>query len=240
MSCALCLKDKKLCESHIYPEFLYDRIYDEDHTYKVVTTNEDGRVGTRPKGIYEELLCEDCEGLLSRWETYAAELLFQKAKMTERNGQFVAHDVNYTEFKLFQLSLLWRTAVSSRKEIPDIDLGPHEEAMRKMLLSSTPGPPPKYGCMMFFVPDQTEMLSGGLFPPDLVKVDGHHCYRCIFGGVFWVYFVSSHTSGIPYEKVMLTEDGRLPITNAGELGLSYLVDLADDFRSSNPDLFNLD
>lgn len=240
MPCALCLEDKKLCKSHIYPEFLYDNIYDDDHTYRIISTSETKRVQRRPKGIYEKLLCRDCETLLSQWETHASQVLFGgvELEVVDKNGQFIASGVDYSQFKLFQISLIWRTAVASRKEVPKIDLGPHQERMRKMLLKQNPGPPHQYGCMMFFVPDQTEMLSGGLFPPDQFKLDGHHCYGCIFGGVFWVYFVSSHTHQVPYDELMLSAEGTLPITNAGEMGLNYLVDLAKDFRDSNRDFFD--
>jgi hypothetical protein len=240
MSCALCLKDEKLCKSHIYPEFLYDRIYDDDHTYRVLTTRAGDRAGKRPKGIYEKLLCRECETLLSKWETHASQVLFggTELEMVQESRQLIVDGIDYVQFKLFQMSLLWRTAVSSRKEVPDISLGPHEERMREMLISQDPGPPYKYGCMMFFVPDYTETLSGGLFPPDAFKMGGHRCYRCIFAGLFWVYFVSSHTHEIPYDKLMLSTEGRLPVSNAGKVGKEYLVELAGDFRSSNKDLFD--
>jgi len=124
MSCALCLEDKKLCKSHIYPEFLYERIYDDDHTYRIVSTSENERVRRRPKGIYEKLLCRDCETLLSTWETHASQVLFGgvELEIVDKNGQCVASGIDYTRFKLFQISLLWRTAVATRQEIPDLSL----------------------------------------------------------------------------------------------------------------------
>lgn len=243
MPCALCHKDKTLRKSHIYPEFLYDKIYDEDHTFKIISNSKEKRIGSRPKGIYEKLLCDDCETLLSKWETYASQVLFGgvELEVRDKNGQFIISGIEYAKFKLFQMSLLWRTAVSTRKEIPNITLGPHQERMRKMLLSEEPGPPYKYGCMMFFVPDHTEMLSGGIFPPEQFKLKAHHCFRCIFGGLFWVYFTSSHTHEVPYKDLMLSKDGKLPVTNAGQMGIDYLVEMAKDFRSSNEEFFdNLD
>lgn len=240
MSCALCQQDKKLCESHIYPEFLYEHFYDEDHTYKVLSTDEDQHVGERPKGIYEKLLCEDCESKLSGWETHGREVMFGGTEITleRQNGRIVIGNLEYNRFKLFQMSLLWRTAVASRKEVPDIQLGPHEEKMRRMLYNEEPGSPHQYGCVKFQVPGHTELLAHTVIPPEETKVGAHHCYRCVFGGLIWVYFVSSHTSNLPYQEVMLTRDGRLPIFNAGEEGEQYLQDLASDFRRNNREFFD--
>jgi hypothetical protein len=206
----------------------------------VLYTDEDQYVGERPKGVYEKLLCEDCEAKLSDWETHGREVIFGGTEITveRQEGRILIGNLEYDRFKLFQISLLWRTAVSSRKEVPNIDLGPHEPRMRKMLLNENPGPPHRYGCVKFQVPDRTELLAHAVIPPEKTKVGAHHCYRCIFGGLIWVFFVSSHTSDLPYREIMLTRDGELPVFNAGEEGERYLQDLASDFRSSNRQFFD--
>lgn len=240
MTCRLCQSSSKLCKSHIYPEFLYKQLYDEGGKYFVMSTDDEKRyVGRRPKGIYEKLLCRECESQMSDWETHASLTILggMELGVSRRENQVLFSSLDYTKFKLFQMSLLWRTAVSSRPEIPQVTLGVHEDRMRRMLLNGRPGKPYEYGCMMFYVPEWTKSLSHCIFPPDPARLGAHHCYRCIFGGLLWVYFVSSHTSQVPYEDLMLSREGVLPVSNAGKHGLAYIQELAADFKSSNPDFF---
>jgi len=69
--CALCLQDRELRNSHILPKWCYARSFNVKHQLKVVGTPD--LVGkTMQDGYKEPLLCDDCEGRFSRWETYAA------------------------------------------------------------------------------------------------------------------------------------------------------------------------
>ena len=57
------------------PEFLYDELYDHLHRYHVVSTAPDVRSSRRRKGIYERLLCEECDQRrLGRLDDYAAKV----------------------------------------------------------------------------------------------------------------------------------------------------------------------
>jgi len=74
MKCALCVEDKELCDSHLIPEFFYEPSYEEPHRYYRVSTNPDKKVVPRQKGIWEKLLCRDCEDRLTVLENYARRL----------------------------------------------------------------------------------------------------------------------------------------------------------------------
>jgi len=71
--CALCLQSRPLKRSHIIPEFMYQNVYDSDpKRFHSLTVNIDDEAKSKSKveqkGIRENLLCADCEVLLSKYE----------------------------------------------------------------------------------------------------------------------------------------------------------------------------
>lgn len=85
--CALCLDEKELCDSHILPEFFYDPMYDEGHAYEVVSGGIDNTFD-RQKGLWEHLLCVECEGRIGDWEDYAKPFLYGRDDIdAEQDGQ---------------------------------------------------------------------------------------------------------------------------------------------------------
>lgn len=105
--CRVCLKESKLRKSHILPEFLYEDLYDEKHRALVISQKKEK---VFQKGLRELLLCQQCETKLSRYEKYAKEIIQKLPKFSrDASGRFLySKGVDYSRFKLFQLSILWR------------------------------------------------------------------------------------------------------------------------------------
>jgi hypothetical protein len=63
-SCALCLRDSSLCDSHVKPEFIYKPLYSKNRRLVGFLTTTDGvkRKHLR-KGLREKLRCPRCRGL---------------------------------------------------------------------------------------------------------------------------------------------------------------------------------
>ncbi len=81
--CKLCLKDKQLIKrSHILPEFMYGRLYDETHKFFKFSPNQrakgEGYTQRPSSGEYEGgLLCSTCENeVLSQYELYAKKAIY--------------------------------------------------------------------------------------------------------------------------------------------------------------------
>jgi len=208
------------------PEFLYASVYDEHHRFLQVSTDPEDRTVSRPKGLYERLLCASCEGRFARWETYAAavlkggvELRFQK----EPWG-FIVHDVEYPAFKLFGMSLLWRAGVSSRPEFADVQLGAHEEALRAMLHDETPGRQWEYGFSIVFPPEREAqtILGHALASPQRSRYGAHHVYRFFLGVTIWLFFVSSHMQELDESLYSLHEEGSLRVRSGGTPTMEFL------------------
>jgi len=238
--CKLCLKEKPLRDSHIFPEFLYKPLYDSGHNYLVLKSKTN--VGKRPKGIYEKLFCASCEEIIARYEDYAAKILMGDGKtevqINENKFGFVIKNLDYTRFKLFELSLIWRANIASRPELRRISLGPHSEKIREMLLKEEPGRYYKYGCAIFFLPEQPPELKELIIPPHKLPsmIDGHRGYRAIFNGLFWIFIISSHTEEFEMKKYFLQESGDLPIVNSGHHGWKFILKWTSELAKMKKDI----
>src|SRR5205807_8114161 len=113
-TCRLCLHPKSLCKSHVIPEFLYRSIYDLEHRMWVIDTDHEDRLGTTRSGIWERLLCEECERKLRDWEDYANRVIYgpEPLQVKEYPGLLLYNGIDYRKFKLFQFSILWRMGIA--------------------------------------------------------------------------------------------------------------------------------
>lgn len=238
MACRLCKQNKPLLKSHIFPEWLYTPLYDKNHRFSVLSTNENKRRGTRPKGIYERLLCQECEVQMSRWEGYARGVFYGDdpgIKIEYYGDRVVLSGLRYTPFKLFQMSLIWRASITNRQEIHKIHLGPHAERFRKMLFEECSGESHQYPAILMSLPRSLDQIVREfVFPPEPLpkKIDGHTGYRAVFGGLFWLFIVSSHSADLGDMDLFLTKDGRLTIYKAGEPAAEFMRKLALDFSKA--------
>jgi hypothetical protein len=222
MHCALCHQDRTLRRSHIIPEFMYGTLYDEKHRFWVVSIHEHERNELKQKGEREELLCDDCESKFSKFERYASLVHNGGIPLAvESHGRLlVIQGIDYLQFKLFQLSVLWRASVSTLKLFEKVSLGPHEERLRLRLLAENPGEPTEYGCIMWGITLAPGEPAGLMMQPMRLRQNSFVTYKFVFGGVMWVYFVSSRNPGYPYDQCMLSREGKaiLQVRGIEEMG----------------------
>ena len=234
--CNLCLENKELVNSHIFPEFMYKPLYDKDHRFNILE-NSGGKIKKRlPKGIYEKLLCKECDNnIIGKYESHASSVMFGDGKkeieIEKMDYGILVSGIDYTLFKLFQISILWRCSISNRPEIHKINLGDHQEVMRKMLLNENPYEYFRYGVQMYYFPKSSKAMIDLIVSPVFVEklVSGHETYRAIFNGVCWFFVMSGPTKIYNYRKYFLSIDGKLPILNSGYVGERFVNELAYDF-----------
>jgi hypothetical protein len=235
MVCKLCLKEKELCASHIIPEFFYKLLYDDNRHLFVRLSDDPEFYRHYKKGLRERLLCEECERKLNQWETHASRVLFGQIRLQVRDYQdaIVFGGADYNHFKLFQLSLLWRTGISQREEFATISLGTHEETLRKMIYDEAPGKPHQYGCMLIMTPSYFDIMSQLMMFGVEARFDGHKCYRFLFAGIGWVFIVSKHSHTIPFkERIFLSQNGDLPILKENMASKKNLEDCIKIWKQS--------
>ncbi len=234
-SCALCLQERALCKSHIIPEFLYQSLYNKFHRFLIMSTDPEERNVTRPKGIYERLLCQECENRIRDYEIYASDALYEGAELKGQKTSegFLVENIDYTRFKLFQMTLIWRVGACTRGEMNDIRLGPHQERLRAMIYDGNPGKPYEYGCCITATTAYREILGQSILPPmRMRKVDGHACYMMVIGGMFWHFFVSSHTKTFPLAEYFISEKGTIHIRVDDENTTRCLAELVRDLKAA--------
>jgi hypothetical protein len=228
--CRLCQKKKQLRNSHILPEFFYQNMYDDKHRYLQVPS--DAKEKFAQKGIREYLLCQECETKLSRYEKYAAEIIREIPNfLLDLSERFTySEDVDYSRFKLFQLSIIWRAGISTSKMFESVSLGKHEEIIRKMVDEENPGKSSDYGCLMITVPD-TRLIDKIIWSPTREKLFGHNGYRFFTGNLFWYFFVSSHTPDRTSQEFFIKENGLLRIWIAPWREDEIITNIGSAFRS---------
>lgn len=214
MRCRLCDEKKPLCESHIISRFFYKPMEwnEKNFRYQILRIHSNNVI-TGQGGIKERLLCEDCEQKFSRFEDYVKKVIYGGCELTFHNLSnriWLVSGLDYKKFKLFQLSILWKSSISSQEFYESVKLGvKHESQIRQMLLDQDPGPPEKYACTLISVIYEDNVVGDFMVNPTYVKQDGHRVYRFIFGGFAWAYFVSSHSISDQVRKFVVNQDGEM-------------------------------
>jgi len=210
MQCKLCQKERKLCKSHIIPKFFFRRMKDEKGRMLFIPTSEDSSVQYKQDGVYEKMLCHDCEAYLSAFERRASGVFYKNMEYFDTDAQNKIRVVNleYKEFKLFQLSVLWKAGVAKNRFFNNVRLGPHLEIIRKMLIEKDPGAPHEYGCIMVGLTDP-DIPFRVVMMPERGRDGAHTMYRFTFGCCLWLYVVSSHSKSFEKKEYFLQKDGSM-------------------------------
>jgi hypothetical protein len=207
--CKLCLQPKKLCESHIIPEFLYKELYDPAYKNRIRVLHTSPRGDDRPlqKGIKEYLLCHTCEGKFH--EPKAKSLLFGRWPLIKREAGSYS-GIPYQEFKVFQMSILWRASVAQARHWQYVKLSPiHAEKLRNMIFCGDPGDSWQYGCRIVALKHEGKVIPITSTPVPANGM-GSECYAFVIAGMVWYFFVSDQPLK-NHEKYFLQKDGTLVI-----------------------------
>jgi hypothetical protein len=147
LTCALCLKDRPLVDSHIIPEALCRQFKETGGIIEIET----GRGNIRPvqkSSLRDRLLCTECEGFVNREyeHPFTRRWLDQSAlpDVVRPGSSVVVEDIDYRRFKLFHLLNLWRASAARSEQFANTDLGPHEDRIRRMLVDGEAGSPTEY------------------------------------------------------------------------------------------------
>lgn len=224
--CKLCNTGDDLQNSHIIPNFVYKPIYAEHRArgikhpaYELSRENMD-LSGTKrtiiQTGLNEKLLCRQCEQLLNdKYEKYFHRLWFKKNTLPENispGSVIQLSGLDYHKFKLFHLSILFRASVSSLPEFRQVDLGPHEDTVRGMLLDNNPGRESQYVILAHAITSDDHKINFNFItsPFKTRQSNGSISYGFCFGGCAWHYIVDSRPV-MDHSKFMLKPDGSMSL-----------------------------
>lgn len=205
--CRLCLEVKQFAKSHIIPDFYFKRIREGDdkfYTFDAIGAyHGDGNMRYAFSGEYDcNILCENCDNNIGKLlEDYACKLLFGglTLEVGERAEDFVTPDgisftrfsnIDYSKYKLFLLSILWRASISTRPFFENVNLGPHEETIRKMLLSHEPGLASDYPTLVLNYLRASDELTKIVGQPLKKRIENRIAYMFIIFGSVITYLIS--------------------------------------------------
>ena len=224
----------ELRNSHIIPEFLYKPIYDVKHQLHLRRSGRLVRGKPLQKGIREKLLCDHCEGQLSRNEKYWKEVWFggMEVLAQKRQHQWHISNLDYTRVRIFFLSLIWRMSVASQDSMwKNVNLGPHEEPIRRMVHEDNPGEPWQYGFLCIVPLFYGKPIVDWLLEPDWVRSEWGRMYRLWVGGCIYLFHISNQRITKPMSDLLIRKDGSLTIYFKDALEIPFIREEA--FRISN-------
>lgn len=225
--CKLCDKEKMLCEqSHIIPNFLYKNLKKEENHFYLVKSkdNKYEKKGKIQTGEFDKhILCEECEtDILGRYEKYGASVLEggTPLKMGDKRVNGVSfleiEEINYTLFKLFILSILWKSSISKRELFKEIDLGPYEKIIGQMIHSGNPGKSSEFPFLIFTYLNHKNIPADLITQPRRSKYNGGTTYNFLVGGMSYTIFISKHIIPDFVYEATIREDNSLKIIYAGK------------------------
>lgn len=107
-------------------------------------------------------------------------------------------NVDYKKFKLFLLSILWRASISSNSLFKDVQLGDHEDKLRKMIFNGDPGDVNDYPILIMSLTNKKSLMEDLIVQPTCFqKEEGVNIYKFVINGYIYFFYVSSDISKIP-------------------------------------------
>ena len=176
--------------------------------------------GFRQSGEFEKhILCLDCDNnRLGKLDRYASLTLYggtEKllAYKTEPVGlrHIYCAGLNYHKFKLFLLSVLWRASISERSIFQEVDLGPYEERIRRMILADDPGRQLQYPCLISSYVNNDEFPHDFVGQPSRGRTNGGYFYHFLIAGLVYTFFVTRRIVPDWLEQFAINPTGEMRI-----------------------------
>lgn len=233
--CKLCGSEgDNFPKSHIIPKFMFKNLKDAKSRIMRLRMPAGQQLRSIPDGIYEKpLLCSDCELSLSKYEGYAEKALYGSTHIKVPRATPVpgtsfqsVTDIDYTNFKLFLLSILWKASVSSREFFDEVNLGAeHETAIAKLLLMKDAGAEDQYPVLMI-IPKGAIGRDIGVLQPYRNKGKGN-VTRYIFPicEAIYVFHISKHGIGDLQKTGSLKKDNTMNILYSPKPRIDLLMEL---------------
>ena len=168
------------------------------------------KVTHHQKGFREYLLCQKCETYLSKSEDYVRRFLYGGTGYYVRQEGPISFlsGLNYHHIRICFLSILWRMSVSTLPVFKAVDLGPHEEHIRRMLHEDDAGEPHEYGFWAVVPIIEKTFFADWILEPDWTRFENHRLYRAVVGGILYCFVVSDELWPTPHPHLLIQKDGR--------------------------------
>lgn len=194
-------------------------------------------------GIYDNnILCEDCDGLLGNYDQYVCErfkkenlkvrpVLLSDGWAVDENGRSVCFelpDVEPEKLVKFVLSVLWRAHLSARPEAKVVKLGPHAAPILDILKQNISIEHHPYSVYLEYNPDLDMVMFQGAWRLDGgVNVNSFLCQQFSFHTK-----IDKRADPFPFGLIKLLPDRQVYALNIKKLSSKFGHRLAQRIKSS--------
>lgn len=242
MVCKLCNKNTSLIKkSHILPNFMYNGLFDDAHFIHYQNFLDPYYHKKLPDGIYQKnILCRNCDGvILGRLETYVSQVLYNRSgikqdetpefhRIINADGLKAIHikQLNYTKFKLFLLSLLWRVHLSEHEFFKNIFLDDYIfESIRIMIIDNNALEDYNFETCMIYLKTENPYVKS-IVTPRIVNTEKGKFYVFAINKIMYFFNISKYSDNfISKGKITTKNEMIIPIlenSHADKFFQSYL------------------
>ncbi|MBK8566025.1 MAG: hypothetical protein IPN76_22460 [Saprospiraceae bacterium] len=179
----------------------------------------------RPNGIYDkDILCAYCDNeVIGKLENYARTITFGgsnlkshempkflKRKSSDGIESVIIENVDYTSYKLFLLSVLWRAHISKHSFFSNIHLGAKAEQVRAMILDNNAGDENAFEVSIIFL-SPSEAYSKIIAPPTISQ-DGSR-FAFLINQALYLFSTAKDSNLALFKKGRIAKDSRVEIMN---------------------------
>jgi len=204
---------------------MYKGLFDENHFIAPIDLIEFKRKKLLPNGFYDSnILCENCDNkILGNLESYASLVIWGgkgnpdscakfEGRTNQLNQKFLhLTNLDYTKFKLFLLSIIWRASISNHKMFNSVSLGEHGDRIRKMIIENNPSSEDNYPVGMFILTQNergpTKMISN----PIPIKKDKSLIYHFLINGLAINYNIEGQADKELYDQITIKENNTMDV-----------------------------
>lgn len=219
--CKLCLQEKLLIEqSHIIPNFYYNHLglkKNKRKEFHSVNYTEGWKIPKQTGEFEKYILCQNCDNeIIGGYEKYGKSIFIDGEcsflPVLETDDAEIKYGgysgLDYKNFKLFFLSILWRMSITNREFFKYVKLQPNqEEKLRVMILTGNPGKEYEYPILFYQLDAATFKVQSMVTQPH-PRTDYIHLQ---IGRMQINYFLST-TKHHPSAKYGIKKNGVLHIT----------------------------
>ncbi len=241
--CSLCLKQKRLVDSHIIPKFLYRPLMVEEGLFYTLSSDPEISEKKEQKGATEYLLCTECDNVtLQKNEEHLARALralFGGTKTGILDKGYCIHlsGFDYKRTKIALLSILWRMSLSKDKRFKSVKLGElHNERIRKIIIDNLDLAEEEYPISLAI-----PLLDGKFYPdcivqPDSIRKGANRLYRCVISGFIFSFWIGAQVDS-EAQSLFIQADGSWIIPKTEVCEIPFLneayTELANAMRKGN-------
>lgn len=238
--CKLCLEKKELLsKSHIISDLLYKSMYNKNHELIAINSANIRNHKKMNSGYYEaNILCKSCDNdVIGNLETYGSSFFIGATNIKKNERPTIVdsytiidedcevkvyNQINYTKFKLFLLSILWRASISSLDFFSDVNLGKkYNEIIRKMILNQDPKKKEDYPVVIWQL-EIGELSKSIVQPVKLTKGQKYTTYAFFINKYLMYFNIYENKIIKEYDKLTIQTDNimQVPIIR-GEIAKKY-------------------